>query len=1522
MIADEEKELLRGQQHHSRHYASFLRPLTLWTARVNNGAIARGATTIAFDGGTGLDWNAVEGLQTLWVGSAAGLNDLGKVRLRAKSSGDGGATGSLTVAANSLLWADNAYLTFKHNYELDARYPWIDPATEIFYKDRDIAYAGQTEEPEPVCVADIYNQADMVREGELYYFFTLARSYPMAAGATITSYACSVYPPTGTAVTIDAGTGVGRIRVTSTSQDYYWAKFTVTDSNGKSQSNYQCLLAHDPIQGRPTYPHFSFNINQVTRAWDRGGCYAQILVNDNASLEDIPDETFCILWRLSSYGAALSENLVRIQAGATTYVNPQLSYIVSGGPAVGDVQIVFTAGILVDGLVPADGLAIDLEILASGVLPETPSPTTSGGVIATTVTLVGADYSSGQIEVYDADESLLLLTVDYEATFPFGISSGPAPVSSYPSPLWVFPQRFITGYVRKDNLVRNLASGVNQDTLEITSVEDLLKNHFMYSISLAARPTPATWYEYAPFLTVGRAVHHILKWHSTLLEVCSVVGLDRNTDGRAYAEFEDGSLYTMPDQLARQAGIRAHLVCSPTGVLNLTEDSQLLTDAERAALTVKLELAKEDMSGELALLRQTEPRVALVHVSGLEFDGNFIPAESVGEPDPKPEVFPYCSMAPGQLPGRAGEGVVNLERQVVRSQAHSNELAGRVLAQANNPYPELRVRFHGDYDALLDPALPELWQVDIIAGDSLREVVLPDLKIILRSTATMFNQGHVFSDVVYEPVAQGNDGVPGVCLDELPEVGGDPEPIDNDGLPGALVTAGSVYYLPPGTSAWTLRTAEATSFLYQDPWWRIKQASITSANAILIRGGVGYLKRSTDGGATWGTVTPASVPPGFGGVMGDLEFFDGEGSYLTSDFHVIMARSNDSGNWESWLWISDDDFATGSWVTVGDASGGTEYTYNPAATGAYSGSDVERPCRVVAYLDDNLFVTVYTDIGNSNRGTAIVGSVSGSVITYGSEVVFDTTATEGVSVAALSPTKFVVVFVSAAAPDDVMAIIGTVSGTTISFGTATQIHTDPVTNPAGTVVQALDGSSFAAAFRRHATATSSTVYTVACTVSGTAITPGTAVNWPVGTTNRIGNPDIAVLSSAQYVISAWNSPTAGLEGIFFVVANITGSTTISLGSTVSDTTLIDPKQLSIIPLTAVGISFVAFYYDTPGDTELLIRPAEVTGASTITLGTAQVITTIAASDSVRNLAMAKLDVADFVIAYERDDGAADYSLNLRQVSYSSLSSSFVVGASYDRTAGTGSFPGTSFVSLARLTLSKAVVVFSDWPAAANQYGKAFTFPFGTEAKGLGLSVGRGLGQLCYVTFWDGAQLSLKSYLLPAGTDDGTVLLGAASESEVDNGERIVYPLAGWHDDERFYLFGRFTGPGGLGFPIALAYSPDYGNTWQAIEDGFGANHIGSLKETPDGKLFAIRNLASQSKLYTGTDSLVVKSTLPFNARVNLRAMTLDWLDNTVVACSASGLSVMVALSVPPYAIWTDITTNHGTASGVKSVEVL
>ena len=117
----------------------------------------------------------------------------------------------------------------------------------------------------------------------------------------------------------------------------------------------------------------------------------------------------------------------------------------------------------------------------------------------------------------------------------------------------------------------------------------------------------------------------------------------------------------------------------------------------------------------------------------------------------------------------------------------------------------------------------------------------------------------------------------------------------------------------------------------------------------------------------------------------------------------------------------------------------------------------------VSSLDSTHFVVAYRDNGNSNYGTAIVGVVSGTTISsYGSGNVFNSAATSYMSVSSLDSTHFVVAYSDNGNSNYGTAIIGVVSGTTISYGSG-NVFNSAATNYSS--VSSLDSTHFVVAFQ-------------------------------------------------------------------------------------------------------------------------------------------------------------------------------------------------------------------------------------------------------------------------------------------------------------------------------------------------------------------------------------------------------------------------------------------------------------------------
>jgi len=204
----------------------------------------------------------------------------------------------------------------------------------------------------------------------------------------------------------------------------------------------------------------------------------------------------------------------------------------------------------------------------------------------------------------------------------------------------------------------------------------------------------------------------------------------------------------------------------------------------------------------------------------------------------------------------------------------------------------------------------------------------------------------------------------------------------------------------------------------------------------------------------------------------------------STDFTSVSFDPNVAGK----LVVSYQDVATSSYgkATVGTVSGttisfGSEYTFNPAYTQYISMSFDPNTA--------NKFVVAYQDYGNSGRGKVVVGDISGTVITFGAEYTFLSNTTEYLSVAydVSTANRFVVAYRNSNASSRGDVVVGTVSGTAITYGSVYTFNSGSTIYPS-VVSQPDVAGKFVIAYRDDGNSNYGTVRVA--TVSGTAISFG------------------------------------------------------------------------------------------------------------------------------------------------------------------------------------------------------------------------------------------------------------------------------------------------------------------------------------------------------------------------------------------------------------------------------------------------
>ena len=221
----------------------------------------------------------------------------------------------------------------------------------------------------------------------------------------------------------------------------------------------------------------------------------------------------------------------------------------------------------------------------------------------------------------------------------------------------------------------------------------------------------------------------------------------------------------------------------------------------------------------------------------------------------------------------------------------------------------------------------------------------------------------------------------------------------------------------------------------------------------------------------------------------DVEFEGGTTDYISSAWDtnsnksVIVYRDASNSNYGTAV-VATPSGATG-------VSFGTPVVFN-------SGNTV----RSVATFDSsNLKIVIaYRDTGNSSHGTAIVGTVSGTSISFGSEVVFEAASTNYPAIAFDSNSnKVVITYQDQGNSNYGTAIVGTVSGTSISFGTAV-VHRSANINEQSADFDTSKNVVILAYTDTGSSGTANKIMISEGTVSGTSISFSTAIAGSSGQT--------------------------------------------------------------------------------------------------------------------------------------------------------------------------------------------------------------------------------------------------------------------------------------------------------------------------------------------------------------------------------------------------------------------------------------
>jgi len=298
------------------------------------------------------------------------------------------------------------------------------------------------------------------------------------------------------------------------------------------------------------------------------------------------------------------------------------------------------------------------------------------------------------------------------------------------------------------------------------------------------------------------------------------------------------------------------------------------------------------------------------------------------------------------------------------------------------------------------------------------------------------------------------------------------------------------------------------------------------------------------GGPTLEAIASGTLPNGVPVVINPDGTVSAVG--LSSPEAVVFESANTT--YTSATFDSNSNKVVIAYTDAGNSSFGTAVVGTISGTSISFGTPVVFESANTTYTsatfdsNSNKVVISYRDAGNSSFGTAVVGTISGTSISFGTPVVFESENTSYTSATFDSNSnKVVISYRDLGTPGFGTAVVGTISGTSISFGTPVVFESASTTYTSATFDS--NSNKVVIAYRDEGNSGFGTA--VVGTISGTSISFGTPVVFESASTSYLS---ATFDSNSNKVVIAYRDEGSSAFGTA-VVGTISG-TSISFGTPV------------------------------------------------------------------------------------------------------------------------------------------------------------------------------------------------------------------------------------------------------------------------------------------------------------------------------------------------------------------------------------
>ena len=582
--------------------------------------------------------------------------------------------------------------------------------------------------------------------------------------------------------------------------------------------------------------------------------------------------------------------------------------------------------------------------------------------------------------------------------------------------------------------------------------------------------------------------------------------------------------------------------------------------------------------------------------------------------------------------------------------------------------------------------------------------------------------------------------------------------------------------------------------------------------------------------------------------------------------------------------------------------------YGTAVVGTVSGTSISFGTPVVFESASSLYISctydsinekiviAYRDAGNVDAGTAIVGTVSGDSISFGSSSTFTTDCSFTAIAFDLNAGKIVIIFRNNANSNYGTGVVGTVSGTSISFGTSVVFQSADCQN--NSVVFDSSNNKIIAAYQN--VTDSRKGYAVVGTISGTSISFGSSV---VFQNNSIEyyNPSIVYDTNAEKVVIAYRNTGSG--GVGKAIVGTVSGTSISFGSAVtfnaSSTSYISASYDTSAGKVTIG------YYDFGNSNYLTGIVGTVSGTS-ISFGSEFTLSAIvpndvsSAYDSTNNKVVfayqntSNSSYGTALVFQNEGPNSADFIGITDQAIADTATGAVIVQGGVNSSNAGASIPqeytpssGVDFdangptlyiSSVFDTNANKVVVFYSDY--GNSQYGTAAvgTISAGVISFGSPVIFESAASEFISATFDSNSNKIVVTYRDDANSGKGTAIVGTVSGTSISFGSTAIF-----NNGSTRYVSSTFDSNSNK---VVVAYrddsNSDYGTATVGTVSGtsisFGSEVVFNTANTPDTSttfdssankiVIAYQNVDNYGKAVVGTvsgTSISFGSAVTFNA---------------------------------------------------------